>query len=78
MKQYEDKGENYINTFPKLKKWINECMCCHRKGYKPDMPETISIVEGAMDTYFIKKYFKPLQINEDGLCETCEKILKSK
>ena len=53
-------------------------MCCHRKGYKPDMPETISIVEGAMDTYFIKKYFKPLQINEDGLCETCEKILKSK
>ena len=28
--------------------------------------------------YFIKKYFKPLSLNEDGLCPQCEKILNKK
>lgn len=71
----ENKGEKYIDTFPNLRKWINECVCCHRKGYKPELPETISIVEGAQDVFYLKKYFKPLSINEQGLCEVCEKIL---
>ena len=25
-----------------------------------------------------KKYFKPLALNEDGLCPNCEKILNNK
>ncbi|MDE7083177.1 MAG: hypothetical protein K2O89_05690 [Clostridia bacterium] len=74
----ENKGENYIAAFPNLKKWINECVCCHRKGYNPELPEKISIVEGALDVYYLKKYFQPLHINEQGLCEVCEKILNSK
>lgn len=69
------KGEEYIKAFPKLKKWINECICCHAKGYNPDMPDKITVVESSMEVYFIKKYFKPLKINEKGLCEICENIL---
>ena len=33
-------------------------------------------VEGSLEVYFIKKYFKPLPLNEDGLCAHCEKLLK--
>lgn len=71
-----NKGEEYIKAFPKLKKWINECLCCHEKGYNPSMPDKITIVDGSLEVYYIKKYFKPLYVNEDGLCSQCEKIFK--
>ena len=64
--------------FPKLKKWINECNCCHCKGYVPDMPDKITEVDGSLEVFYIKKYFKPLFINKDGKCETCEKVLLKK
>jgi len=73
-----NKGEEYINAFPKLKKWINECVCCHGKGYNPAMPEKITIVEGSLEVYNIKRYFKPLELNQDGLCSQCEKVLKNR
>ena len=59
-------GEEYIQAFPKFKKWINECVCCHAKGYNPEMPDKITVVEGSLEVYFIKKYFKPLKLNEHG------------
>ena len=73
MYRKKDEGEAYINAIPKFKKWINECVCCHAKGYKPEMPEKISR-EGSVGAYFIRKYFKPLEINKDGLCKVCEKL----
>ena len=73
-----DGGEAYLNSYPKLRKWINECQCCHIKGYKPNMPDKITIVEGSLEVYFIKKYFKPLELNEDGLCKTCAKFFPKK
>ena len=74
--KHVDKGEDYINAFPKFKKWINECMCCHTKGYNPSMPEHIG-GEYSTGAYHIKKYFKPLSINKDGLCEQCANIQKT-
>lgn len=73
----QNKGEEYIAAFPKYKKWINECLCCHEKGYDPAMPEKISIVEGSLEVYYIKKYFKPLSINEYGLCPICERLINN-
>ena len=71
-----NKGEKYIKKFPKFKKWINECPCCHRKGYNPDMPDKITTIDGSLEVYFIKKYFKPLQLSENGLCPQCERVIK--
>ncbi len=68
-------GEEYINAFPKFKKWINECVCCHSKGYNPLIPEDIS--EG-LGLYYIKKYFCPLSVNEDSVCEVCSRIVRRK
>lgn len=73
----QNNGEEYIKQFPKLKKWINECICCHCKGYKPDLPDKITVVDGSMEVYFIKKYFKPLKVNDKGLCDVCEKVLNN-
>lgn len=73
-----DQGEEYINKFPKLKKWINECLCCHKKGYNPSMPAKITVVDSSLETYYVKKYFKPLSVNKDGICEQCQKILNLK
>lgn len=73
-----NQGEEYLEAFPKLKKWINECVCCHCKGYNPEMPEHISAVEGNMASYFIKKYFEPLKIDNDHLCERCSSFYKKR
>ncbi len=66
------KGEEYIEAFPRFKKWINECICCHRKGYDPNMPERISVGVGAQQ---IRRYFEPLSVNEYKLCEVCAKLV---
>lgn len=71
----QDKGDEYIKKFPKFKKWINVCLCCNRKGYNPEIPDRISTFEGSLGSHFIKKYFEPLSVNENGLCEVCAKIL---
>ena len=72
------KGEDYVMAFPKLNKWINECLCCHEKGYNPSMPEKITTVEGSLEVHYIKKYFKPLELNENGVCMVCSKLLDKK
>lgn len=73
----KNKGEEYLTKFPKFNKWINECLCCHRKGYNPNMPDRIGAHDESLGSYFIKKYFHPLSVNQDGLCEICKKHLNS-
>lgn len=33
--------EQYSKDYPEISRWLNECMVCHSKGYKPEMPEKI-------------------------------------
>ena len=73
-----DRGEEYISAFPEFKKWINECGCCHRKGYAPSMPEKIGSNENSLGAYYIRKYFEPLSLNHRGLCPQCSKFFTSK
>ena len=62
--------------YPKLNKWINECWLCHCQGYdrsiveSPDNEETIAVRN-------IKRYFQPLDLDEDGLCEVCSRLSKN-
>ena len=71
-----NRGEEYISAFPEFKKWINECACCHQKGCKPSMPTKIGQHESNLGAYYIRKYFKPLSLNERGLCSQCVKFFK--
>ncbi len=71
-------GDEYIKKFPKFKKWINECVCCHQKGYNPEIPDKITTEDGSYEVYYIKKYFNPLQVDEEGLCSQCKQMLNQK
>ena len=65
MKENYQDGESYLTSFPKYRKWINECITCHSKGYKPDMP-----------SHHVRGYFDPLPVNNLGVCEQCKNIVQ--
>lgn len=72
-----NEGLEYIDRNPVCKKWINECICCHRIGYSPEMPEKITPDEfGFNYSNLIRSYFEPLVLNDNGVCEVCEKLIK--
>ena len=76
MNNREKKGEEFLRKFPKFRKWIVECKMCHKRGYRLDLPSKITAVDGSLEMYFIKKYFDPLSLDENKICECCSKILK--
>lgn len=70
---YKKDNELYLKMYPELLKWINECLICHSKGYKPEMPEHIG-GEYSIAAYNIRKHFKPLELDENDLCVQCSKV----
>ena len=70
-------GDRYLQQYPHLLKWINVCVVCGKKGYKPELPENIyTHFNVAADN--LRELFQPLSVNELGLCEICTRITKSK
>ncbi len=74
-----DEGLDYIKQYPKLRKWINTCICCGSTGYNPELPEALTKNwgQGEFTTAAarnIRKYFNLLRVNELGICETCQKL----
>jgi len=55
-------GDDYLTMYPRYLRWMNQCLSCQRKGYKPDMPPDLQPN--------IQRLFPPL--GPDGLCEECE------
>jgi hypothetical protein len=31
--------EEFLMNYSYRLRWVNECLCCHHKGCKPEMPE---------------------------------------
>ena len=46
---------------------------CHTKGYKPEMPEHID-GEHSIAANNLRRYFKPIAVDELGICEQCAKF----
>ena len=70
MTKYKNESDMYLQMYPGLSKWINECIVCHAKGYKPEMPEHISR-EFSVAGSNLRKYFKPLVVDEQSICVQC-------
>ena len=75
--QKSNRGDDYIKKFPKLNKWIKECLYCHQKGYDPSLPQKISTYENSLEVYYIKKYFKPIYLNREGICNICQRHINN-
>ena len=78
MKYRDEQGMDYLRRYPSLWKWMNKCNGCGTVGYKPELPEHIhsedAVPQLQWNDKYIRKYFKPLYLNEKGYCEICEKI----
>jgi|GEM_PF-1376050 len=75
MTKYKNEGEMYLQMYPAVSKWMNECIICHAKGYKPDMPTHISR-EGSVAGGNIRQYFNPLAVDELHICAQCGKFAR--
>ena len=68
-----DRGKNlekFLMRYPHLLRWVNECLSCHHKGYKPEMPKPEfdnSIVIVAK----LRRLVDELALDQDGLCQQC-------
>lgn len=78
MKYRQNQGMDYLKRYPHLWKWMNNCISCGEIGYKPDLPEHIhpedAVPHLQWNDEYIRKYFKPLYVNESGYCKMCERI----
>ncbi len=70
----QNKGEQFIQTYSRLNKWINECIYCHKRGYNTKLPEKIWEWGMSIEVHLIKKYFSQLDLNEFGMCRVCAKL----
>lgn len=70
--------DQYLAMYPHYQKWINRCPLCGARGYNPDMPDIIGSPEehGAVAAQNIRRMFKPLDVDSDGYCSVCSKLLK--
>ena len=63
-------GEVYLKMYPEMRKWIRQCISCQNYGYLPNMPDE---ARGARN---LKKYFRPFDVNDLGICDQCQKHIK--
>jgi hypothetical protein len=62
--------EEFLMRYPYLVRWINECLCCHRKGYKPEMLKPEFDNSAVIVANFLRLAGE-LIVGDDGLCQQC-------
>ena len=67
------KGNSYLDMYPKLRKWIQQCQFCQMEGYNPDMPDVIGISSAGPAN--IRSMFPPLALDKEGVCDQCRAAL---
>ena len=74
--RHASEADQYLGQYPDLQKWLNVCLTCGARGYKPELPENIypHFNVAAMN---LRKYFRPLRLNDLGHCEQCAQALAS-
>lgn len=67
-KRSRSSAELYLETYPRLRKWINQCAVCQRLGYKPEMLEQL---EKPIARKHLMRYFPAMAVDAASLCESC-------
>lgn len=68
MARTRNDGLLYLQQYPRLRKWINQCVMCQRLGYNPAMPEQIGPGVAAQN---LRRFFPKMSLNAVALCEQC-------
>jgi len=69
--------EKFLMQYPYLLRWVNECLACHHKGYKPEMPEPEFDNSVFMPSQ-LRRLTDELVLDENGLCQQCRRAKMSK
>jgi hypothetical protein len=65
-----DAKTSWLNAFPRVRKFLNQCVVCQEMGYDP---QKIKNKKGLGFQKNLEKFFRPLEINEIGICADCAK-----
>jgi hypothetical protein len=68
MPKQRNDGLLYLQQYPRLKKWINQCAVCQRLGRKAEMPDEI---EPGVAARNLRRYFTEMSLDAIGRCEQC-------
>jgi hypothetical protein len=61
----EEQNIEWHLTDHRTKKWLVQCVVCQQVGYRADAPKEF------FGRAHLVKYFKPLELDERGVCQTC-------
>jgi hypothetical protein len=73
-------ADAYLDSYPELRKWVNECVRCHDRGRNPSMPAKLTKrASGGVITvaggHEIRRWFpRSLALDESGLCPVCARL----
>jgi hypothetical protein len=67
-------NKRFLQLNPQVRKWLNRCILCGAVGYKPHMPARIGRGMGA---YNVRRRFRQLSVNRQGICSECASIAVS-
>jgi hypothetical protein len=65
-------GLLYLQDYPRLRKWINQCVGYQRLGHKPELPAQVGVGVAAQN---LRRYFPEMAVDSAGLCEQCAAAL---
>jgi hypothetical protein len=68
-------GLLYLQQYPRLRKWINQCVACQQIGYRPELPEQIGPGFAAQH---LRRYFREMGVDAAGLCNQCAAAVRGK
>jgi hypothetical protein len=68
--RHRSAADQYLRQYPHLHQWLNVCRGCGARGFKPDLPDNIYPWFNVAADH-LRAFFRPLGLNEIGLCEQC-------
>lgn len=69
----ENDPEKFLRQYSYLREWVNECVVCHHKGHRPDLPYPERSAGGSTHAR-LRRLFAELALDENGMCEQCSSI----
>lgn len=62
--------ENFLEQAPWMRKWVHECVSCHHRGYKPELPES-EFDNRTPAATTLCRLVNEMALDEAGVCEQC-------